>query len=252
MLNYFISLLTVLLPFWVSSQSQPVNSQPKDSVEYKQKYGLRIGADLSRLLFSFIDEEYTGFELVGDYRITQKLYVAAELGHEEKTQTEDLGGTLLYRYTTTGSYLKAGVDVNTYTNWLGMHNAIILGGRYAVASFSQTLHDYTIFESNHFYNPSFLQGAEPGQEFTNLNASWLELVTGVKVELFTNLYVGMSVRLGFLVTHKEERFPNLWIPGFNKVTDNSNFGMSYNYSLSYLIPFYKKSKKKKGTPHVPK
>lgn len=246
MLNYCISLLIVLLPFWAMSQSEPVDSRPRDTVASSQKYGLRIGADLSRLVLSYIDEEYTGFELVGDYRITQKLYIAVELGNEERIQTEDLDGTLLYRFTTSGSYLKAGVDVNTYTNWFGMQNAISFGGRYAFASFSQTLGDYNIFESNRFFNPSFLPGAEPGEEFSGLNASWLELVAGIKVELFTNVYVGISARLGFLVTNTEaDRFPNLWIPGFNKVTDDSNFGVGYNYSLSYLLPFYKKSKKKR-------
>ena len=51
---------------------------PKDSVEFKQTYGLRVGADLSRLVLSFTDENYQGLELVGDYRLTQKLYIAAE------------------------------------------------------------------------------------------------------------------------------------------------------------------------------
>jgi hypothetical protein len=130
-----------------------------------------------------------------------------------------------------------------------MNNAITIGGRFAAASFSQTLNDYTIFNSNHLYNPDFLPGIQPNQEFSSLNASWLEFVMGIKAELFANIYIGMSARLGFLVSNKEdERFPNLWIPGFNKVTDGSNFGVSYNYSISYFIPLYKKSKKKKEEP----
>ncbi len=233
-----------------TGQNKPVDLQPKDTVEHKQQYGLRVGADLNRLLFSFIDEDYTGFELVGDFRLTQKLFLAAELGNEEKTQIEDLGNTPLYDYTSSGSYLKLGVDLNTYENWFGMDNAITIGGRYAFSSFSQTLNDYKIFDSNRFFSPSdFLPGAQPGEEFTGLSASWLEFVLGLKAELFANIYVGMSARLGFLVTNTEdERFPNLWIPGFNRVTDGSNFGVSYNYSISYLIPFYKKSKKKKEVP----
>ena len=248
MSKYFISLLIAVLPLLSYGQGQPVDLNPKDTVEYKQEYGLRVGADISRLVFSFIDEDYTGLELVGDYRLTQKLYLAAELGNEEKTQTEGLGNTILYNYTTSGSYLKAGVDLNTYENWFGMNNAITLGGRYAVASFSQTLNEYNIFDSNRQYSPgTFLPGSQPGTEFSGLNASWLEFVVGIKAELFANIYLGMSARLGFLVTNKEdERFPNLWIPGFNKVTDGSNFGVGFNYTISYFIPFYKKSKKKEG------
>ncbi len=247
MLKYFISLLCLVTFFCGRSQSEPVDLQPKDTVEYKQEYGLRVGVDLNRLVFSFIDEDYTGFELVGDYRLTQSLYLAAELGNEEKSQTENLSNTLLYDFTTSGSYIKLGVEVNTYENWFGMNNSITIGGRYAFASFSQTLNEYNIFETNRFFNPDeFLAGAQTGEEFSGLSASWLEFVAGNKAELFANIYIGMSARLGFLVTNtEEERFPNLWIPGFNKVTDGSNFGVSYNYTISYLIPFYKKSKKKK-------
>lgn len=252
MSKYFTNLilLVALLPFRLAAQSEPIDLQPKDTVEYKEEYGLRVGADISKLVLSFVDEDYTGLELVGDYRLTQKLYLAAEIGNETKTQRENLNSTLLYDFKTSGSYIKGGVDVNTYQNWFGMNNAITIGGRYAVASFSQTLNDYSIFNTNHLYNPDFLAGTEPGQEFSGLNASWLEFVVGIKAELFANIYVGMSARLGFLVTNKEdERFPNLWIPGFNKVTDGSNFGVNYNYSISYFLPFYKKSKKKKEQPN---
>ena len=248
MSKYFISLFILTLPLVAMGQSKPIDLQAKDTVEYKDEYGLRVGADLSRLTFSFIDEDYTGLELVGDYRISRKLYIAAEIGNEKKIQDESLGNTLLYRYETSGSYIKGGVDLNTYENWFGMNNAITIGGRYAVASFSQTLNEYSIYESDHFFNPDLVPGADPNVEFSGLSASWLEFVMGVKAELFANIYIGMSARLGFLVTNKEDdRFPNLWIPGFNKVTSGSNFGVGYNYSLTYFIPLYKKSKQKKET-----
>lgn len=233
------------MPYFALAQSEPIDLSQKDTVEYKEKYGLRVGADISKLVLSFADEDYTGLELVGDYRLTQKLYLAAEIGNETKKQDETLLNTLLYDYETSGSYIKAGVDVNTYTNWYGMNNAITIGGRYAFASFTQTLNDYSLYETNQFFNEEFLPGENPNREFSGLSASWLEFVVGAKVELFANIFVGMSARLGFLITNTEdEQFPNLWIPGFNKVTDGSNFGVNYNYSISYFIPLYKKSKKK--------
>ncbi|MFN3136489.1 MAG: DUF6048 family protein [Allomuricauda sp.] len=245
MSRYFTKILFGLMPFFALAQSEPIDLSQKDTVEYKEKYGLRVGADISKLVLSFADEDYTGLELVGDYRLTQKLYLAAEIGNETKKQDETLLNTLLYDYETSGSYIKAGVDVNTYTNWYGMNNAITIGGRYAFASFTQTLNDYSLYETNQFFNEEFLPGENPNREFSGLSASWLEFVVGAKVELFANIFVGMSARLGFLITNTEdEQFPNLWIPGFNKVTDGSNFGVNYNYSISYFIPLYKKSKKK--------
>jgi hypothetical protein len=32
------------------------------------------------------------------------------------------------------------------------------------------------------------------------------------------------------------------VPGFNAVTEESKFGVGYNYSISYLIPLFKKPK----------
>ena len=246
MSKYFINILLGLLPILALAQSEPIDLSQKDTIEYKEQYGLRVGADISKLVLSFVDEDYTGLELVGDYRLTHKLYLAAEIGNETKRQDENLLNTVLYDYETSGSYIKAGVDMNTYENWFGMNNAITIGGRYAVASFSQTLFDYSLYETNQFFNSEFLPGTNPNREFSGLSATWLEFVVGTKVELFANIFVGMSARLGFLVTNTEdEQFPNLWIPGFNKVTDGSNFGVNYNYSISYFIPLYKKSKKQK-------
>ncbi|MEM9076629.1 MAG: DUF6048 family protein [Bacteroidota bacterium] len=255
MLKYFTSLFLILLLSYHGYAQEAANGEElKDSVEYKQQYGLRVGVDLSRLVRSFADENYTGIELVGDYRLTEKLHIAGELGNEDFTQTEELGGTLLYNYTTSGSYIKLGVDWNTYENWYGMNNLITIGGRYSFATFSQTLNEYQVFDSNRFFSPdNFLPGSgETPEEFSGLSASWLEFVFGAKAELFANIYLGISVRLGYLVTNTEaERFPNLWIPGFNKVTDRSSFGIGYNYSISYFLPLYKKSKKKKKSEVPP-
>ncbi len=226
------------------TQSKPIDTKPKDTVVHKQPYGLRVGVDLSRLALSYFQDEYTGLELVGDYRLSHKYYLAAELGNENKTRQEDL-----YNFTTDGSYLKLGIDYNTYGNWYGEQNLIYVGGRFAFSTFNQTLNNYKIYDSNRYWNAStFPDGANGAQKFSGLNATWLEFVLGMKTELFANIYLGGSVRMGFLVTNKEPEnnaFKNLFIPGFNKVTDGSKFGIGYNFSISYLIPFYKKANKPK-------
>ena len=253
MLRYFISSCFTLSFFLGLAQDTIPSSPQADSLGYKQPYGIRIGIDLSRPLVSFLNDDYTGLEVTGDYRLTQKLYLAAELGNEKKTRTEELGTiegelpTEIYNFTSSGSYLKLGVDYNTYDNWYGMNNAIFIGGRYAVSSFSQTLNSYSFYNTNRYWNEDGLtEGSNSPEEFSSLNATWLEFVFGAKAELFANLYLGASVRLGFIITNKEdERFPNLWIPGFNRVTEGSKFGVGYNYTISYLLPLYKKTKKPK-------
>lgn len=244
MLKYFISaglLLCLSLGF---AQEKQIDLQPKDTVVHKLEYGLRAGVDLSRILRTQLSDDYTGLEIVADYRLTQDLYIAGELGNEKRTKQEDL-----YNFTTSGSYIKVGVDYNTYENWYGMNNTIFLGGRYAFSNFNQTLNNYQYFDTNRYWNPdSFPVGSADPLKYDNLNASWLEFVFGLKAELFANIYLGGSVRVGFLVSNKDPKgFKNLYIPGFNKVTDDSKFGIGYNYSITYMIPLYKKAKKSKKT-----
>ncbi|MFA5556297.1 MAG: DUF6048 family protein [Flavobacteriaceae bacterium] len=206
-----------------------------DSVKPKQlqRYGLRIGADLFKLTKSFVADDYKGLELVGDYRFSKKIYLAAELGNENKTTDEPQ-----LNFTTKGTYLKIGIDFNAYENWLDMENQIYVGGRYATSAFSQTLNHYSIY-----YNTGGFLGehtvVDANKNFNGLSAHWLEFVAGVKAELFDNLFIGFSVRLNYLITQKNpDNFDNLYIPGFHRTYDG-NWGVGFNYTISYFIPLYK-------------
>ncbi len=248
MLRFITSSSLLLCVFLGFAQQEPIDLQPKDTVVHKQTYGLRVGIDLSRIILNQTNDDYQGLEIVGDYRLSHKFYLAAELGNEKKTTQEDL-----YSFTTSGSYLKAGVDFNTYENWYGMDNSIYIGGRLAFSSFSQTLNYYQYYNSDRYwYEDDFATGSEEAEEFSGLNAAWLEFVLGLKAELFANIYLGGSVRLAALISDKEpDNFSNLFIPGFNKVTDGSLFGVGYNFSITYLIPLYKKANKhKKQKPQM--
>lgn len=241
MLKYITSICLFGIVFSGLAQSKTIDLNKKDSLVYEQPYGIRLGVDLNRLAQNFYKEDYKGLEITGDYRLSQNLYVAAELGNEENTREEDT-----FNFTTTGSYVKLGVDLNVYDNWYGMNNSIYIGGRYAYSTFKHKINSYQIYDSNRYWNEDLVTGTENLSEFDGLNASWFEFVLGTKVELFKNLYLGASVRLGYLLSNKAaDGFANIWIPGFNKTTEDSNFGTGYNYSISYLIPLYKKAKKKK-------
>ncbi len=255
MLRSFIKLFFFLGIIIGQAQEPTPENSASDSLENKEAYGLRAGIDLSRPLLSVLNDNYTGFEIVADYRLTQNLYIAGELGNEEKTQFEELGNEFsvniaeLYNFTTKGSYLKLGVDFNTYENWYGMNNTIFVGGRYAFSTLTQTVNNNRIYDSNRYWNTGNLASGTTGPvEYSGLNASWIEFLFGLKAELFANIYLGASVRLAYLISNKEaDNFPNLWIPGFNKVTEGSKFGVGYNYSLTYFLPLYKKRKSPKPT-----
>ena len=250
MLRYFINTLFLGFLFLGTAFAQ---EKKADSIVKSERYGLRVGVDLSRIARGFLNEDYSGLEIVADYRYSQKLYFAAEFGNEKYSQQETLGSEVnntqivLYNYTTSGTYYKLGIDNNVYTNWLGMSNMIHIGARFAYSTLSQTVNNYKIYDSDRTWSPTdFVPATANIGKIDGLNAMWLEFVFGAKAELFPNLYAGVSVRMGYLINDKQgENFPNLWIPGFNKVTDDSKFGVGFNYTLTYLLPFYKKTKKKK-------
>jgi hypothetical protein len=213
------------------------NAQVKDTtaVVYPERYGLRVGVDLHRLSKSFYEKDYKGLEIVGDYRLTRRFYLAGELGNEEKTVDDDR-----LNFTTKGTYFKAGFDYNTFENWLDMENMIYVGMRYGISSFSQTLNSYKIYDPTNYYGENTVIS---GTKFNGLTANWIEIIGGVKAELFSNLYLGFSLRLNYLVSNKKpDGFDNLYIPGFNRTYDGK-FGAGVNYTLSYFIPIYKKNKR---------
>ncbi|MFV8340849.1 DUF6048 family protein [Flavobacterium sp. XS2P39] len=198
-----------------------------------ERYGFRVGVDLYKLTRALYDKDYKGLELVGDYRLTKKYFLAAEVGNENKTTDDDRLNT-----TTKGSYLKVGFDYNGYENWLDMENIISIGLRYGVSTFNQQLNTYKIYNANPYFGevPVITSGAK----YNGLTASWIEVVAGVKAKVFNNIFMGFSLRLNRLVTNKEpENFKNLYIPGFNRTYDG-DFGVGFNYTVTYFIPFYKK------------
>jgi hypothetical protein len=218
------------------SQSLLAQEAKKDSVigPFKtERYGLRIGIDAFKLARSFYEEDYRGLEIVGDYRLTKKYYLAGEIGNEKRTIDEDR-----VNFTTTGTYFKVGFDFNTYENWLDMENLIHIGMRIGACTFSQELNTYRVYNPNPYFGES--PTVVSGKKFEGLNAQWIEIVAGVKAELFSNIYAGFSFRINYLVGNKEpEEFQNLYIPGFNKKYEGK-FGVGFNYTLSYFIPIYKK------------
>ena len=212
------------------------NAQVKDTtaVVYPERYGLRVGVDLHRLSKSFYEKDYKGLEIVGDYRLTRRFYLAGELGNEEKTVDDDR-----LNFTTKGTYFKAGFDYNTFENWLDMENMIYVGVRYGISSFSHTVNTYKIYDPTNYYGENTVIS---GAKYNGLTANWIEIIGGVKAELFSNLYLGFSLRLNYLVSNKKpDGFDNLYIPGFNR-TYEGKFGAGVNYTLSYFIPIYKKNK----------
>lgn len=237
---FFISFFMFFEMFSQKNTSKEIKNEENTQKIYPQTYGFRLGGDISKIARAFFDKDYKGLELVADYRYNFRYYLAGELGFERKTTD-----TEYFNFTTNGQYIKLGVDYNSYENWYGMQNMIYFGGRYGFSVFSQNFNSYTLHTRNNYWQEDIL-GGNP-QILTNFGtqtAHWLEFVLGLKVELFKNFYAGASVRLSKILYQSKNGIPNFYIPSVGRVWEDSTYGVSYNYTLSYLIPFYKKRNKK--------
>ena len=210
----------------MSSQSE------NDTIYVKNKYGIRAGIDLSKQI-RMLTEEYSGLSLYGDIKIIERLFIVAELGNDQKTiETENINSKL------SGSYIKTGFNYNLYNNLPGLNNEIYVGLRYSQSLFKNELIDYSIYNKDRFWND---QRILEYKEFDNLKSSWIEFVVGFNSEIKNNLFMGLSLRLNRMLKQDiPENFTNLFIPGFNKVTENNNFGTGITYSIIYQIPIIKK------------
>jgi hypothetical protein len=234
MYKYFISafLFFVLVDGFSQAKETAITETKKDTIIYKSAYGIRLGIDISKPILGSISDSYSGFEIVGDYRISKRFFVAAELGYEEQNSIEDYTDS-----STKGSYAKLGFNYNAYENWLDMNNEIFVGYRYGFSLFDQTLNSFTPNVSSSYFPANSINNPVTA---SSLNAHWSEFIFGLKVETFKNLFVSASASYKVLMSVKEpEKFKTLYAPGFNRIFESST-GFGFNYTVSYLISFKKK------------
>jgi len=198
---------------------------------------LSLGVDLFKPIKSSSNGDNLNYEIVGDLQLTENLYLAGEYGIVDRIiEDENIN------FNSYGSFLRIGFNYNMFENWVGMDNSIYLGLRYATSNFSNKIINYTVRNQDSYFS-NLVENDFQTIEYSGLSGNWIEIVAGLKVETFKNVYLGFSLRLNKLLSDSEpDNFDTLFIPGFNKVTDENTFGSGFNYTLTYSIPLRKKKK----------
>ena len=231
MLKYIISIFICLIFNYSFSQEQQ-EEVIEDSLKIKQKYGIRIGLDLSKQV-RMLTEDYKGISFYSDFRIKERLFIVTEIGNDDKKIfNENINANFK------GSYLKAGFNYNFYNNPAGLENEIYFGFRFATSSFKSEVFYYLVYDFDKYWENGRI---EDYSEYTDLSANWIELILGFNAKISKNIFMGTSLRLNRMINQKSpENFGNLYIPGFNIVTEDNNFGTGITYTLTYRIPIVKK------------
>jgi hypothetical protein len=72
------------------------------------------------------------------------------------------------------------------------------------------------------------------------NTHWVEVVAGIKAELFTNFFIGWSIHSRIRLAHNSyDMITPYNVPGYGNGSKKSNLG--FNFSIFYRIPIYKQT-----------
>lgn len=226
MLKYFISIITFLFVNITIGNVKIAN----DTLE---KFGVRAGLDLNKIIRSATDEDYSGFSLIGDIRLKESFYVFTEIGNEEKVINSNyLNSSVKGTYVKFGVNFKLNKDIRT-------QNIVYSGLSVGYSNFDQNINSYTIYNTHSIYWGESIINSPIN--LSNLNAIWIEFIFGMKTEILNNLFLGFELQLKNVIKQKNiQNITNFYIPGFNRTYDSSGLGAGFSYTVSYLIPVVKK------------
>lgn len=215
-LRFLINILLVLA--CIAAQAQ------QDSVRNKfLPTGIRVGVDAISIVRSQVNDNFSGYEFQADVDF-YRYFLVVEAGQWERNFDNETDA-----YKNNGRYMRIGADVNFLLKDED-RNVFFIGARYGFGTFSETL-------TQQFSDPVW---GVINQNFQNddVQASWLELTGGLKVKMFSFLWMGYTARYKFgLSTRGNNQLTSHDVPGYGATDKNSTWG--FNYYLMFRIPVRK-------------
>ncbi|WP_163709198.1 DUF6048 family protein [Mangrovibacterium lignilyticum] len=223
--NYTLTIALLILTLTSWAQEQEKKKMPKRTDNFIHMPGIRLGVDFTRPFQNLWTKgDRYGSEFSGDIEVKPNLYAVTELGWEKLKMAHDY-----VDYEASGSYMRLGIDYNMLaTESADERDIFYVGLRYAFAVASQTVNEY--YFDGYWGDTT---GSFPKQNFST---HWMEVVLGLKGEIFNNFYMGWSIRTKFILAQKDFDIPPVYFtPGYGK--SESGVALDFTYSLYYTLPF---------------
>jgi hypothetical protein len=215
--RYFISIFFLIVAVSVSAQDTlniPLN--------------LRMGIDIFNPVMSLINKDISGWEGFVATELSEKLATVIEAGYLDYKYSQ-----YNYNYFSKGTFFRLGVDINSMQpkKALGKYYAGI-GLRYGFTVFRQ--------EVNGLKHENYWGSATADVPSENYSAHFIEVLPGIRSEVFKNFSMGWTIRLRMLLyTNTGKDFRPLFLPGFGNGV--KNFSQGFNYYLTWQIPYKNKT-----------
>jgi hypothetical protein len=196
--------------------------------------GLTIQGDVASVASSLLSNGETySYEAAAQVDLKHKFYPIFELGYAgaNKTSNDNVN------FKTNGLFGRVGVDLNLLSpkkDEKPTSNLFLAGIRFGMSNFPYSITNVLI--SDNYW------GGTESTNFDNKNATklWYEIVVGVRVEVFKNIFMGWSVRSKNMLSQDVAGEVSPWyVPGFGTNT-GSNWG--FNYTIGYKIQISQKNR----------
>jgi hypothetical protein len=221
-IRQYFSLLLIFMTTASLAQHVVADSAANDSlprISWKPA-GVRFGTDIISIIKDRRQENFSGWEMNGDVELHRYL-LAAEYGKWGRDFLDDTSA-----YNNSGTYWRAGVDVNFLTRDPD-RNVFFIGMRYARSKYSESM--------SLIAEDSVWGVVNKTYENTDETARWFELTTGLKVKVWKIFWLGYTARLKFGLKKNEDReMLSHDIPGYGTVDKDTYWG--FNYYLMVRVP----------------
>lgn len=227
--TYIIALLVLsnlLMP--TSAHAQEIKIPSEDKEEEKPFYqGLMVGVDVFGLASKALGSDAMSTEVSVHANLKNRFFPVVEIGFGK---TDATGVETDIHYQTSAPFFRVGMDYNVFYKKPHLPGYFTVGLRYGFSSFSYDMQSPDLVDPNwgHTSIPVVYDGVKS-------NAGWLELVLGMKAQVYKDFYMGFTLRYRSRQSMKKhENTEPYYIPGYGR-GKSSNFGITY--SLSYRLPF---------------
>ncbi|NDV59096.1 DUF6048 family protein [Bacteroides sp. 519] len=217
-------------------QANQKNEKKAPEVVYPLYNGISISTDLYGIGSKVLGGDILTAEIAVEANLKNRFFPIAEIGYGT-TNTRSDNTNILYK--SSSPYFKIGMNYNTMYK-KNNKGHLYVGLRYAFSPMSYDIESIDL-ENGTDTNPNLEDGVwgttRPGFDHKGLKATmhWFELVCGVKVHIYKQIYMGWSVRMKYRITASPSEYGDPWmVPGFGTY-DTSKMGITY--SLIYKLPF---------------
>lgn len=217
----------------MSNSSSSVSEQPaKPKVNQYQGdvfRGLSVQADIGSPIISLLGGNARSYEVLVDVNLYRRIFPVFEIGYA--TAEKELISKI--NYNTKAPFFRLGVNYVLMKPFKddgsprNLKSYPFVGVRYAFSPMWYNLENIII--DDEYWGTSEILGLNNKIDYSG----WVELVGGVRVDLFKGLTLGWSVRFKTLMHTSAPNKSYVWyVPGYGK---SSGMGFTFNYTIGYTF-----------------